>query len=82
MRKWKLTRYLLVALLTSFAGTGCGMLTTPPPEAADSSYCMTAKPIYIGRTDVISDETARAILEHNVTGAKNCGWGKLKEQKK
>lgn len=81
MRNSKWTRFLLVALLTSFVGTGCGMLTTPQPEAADSSYCMTAKPIYISRTDVISDETARAILEHNLTGAKNCGWGKAKDKK-
>lgn len=81
MRKWKWTHYLLAALLTSFAATGCGMLTTEKPEVVDSSYCMTAKPIYISKNDVISDDTARAILEHNLTGAKNCGWGKAKDKK-
>lgn len=79
MRNSKWTRFLLAALLTSFVGTGCGTVTKP--EVADSSYCMTAKPIYISKGDVISDETARAILEHNLTGAKNCGWGKAKDKK-
>jgi hypothetical protein len=42
----------------------------------DSTYCNTAKPIYIAKSDVISDETARQILEHNLTGKALCGWGK------
>ena len=42
------------------------------PAAAD--FCATAKPIFISRTDEISDATAREILAHNLTGQKLCGW--------
>jgi hypothetical protein len=37
-------------------------------------FCATAKPIYIGKNDVISDDTAQQILAHNLTGRKLCGW--------
>ncbi|CAJ2908317.1 Uncharacterised protein [Burkholderia pseudomallei] len=36
--------------------------------------CDWARPIYVSRTDVLSDDTARQILAHNMAGAKNCGW--------
>ncbi|WP_244123127.1 hypothetical protein [Burkholderia gladioli] len=39
--------------------------------------CAWTRPIYLDKTDVLSDATARAILEHNQTGAKNCGWKPL-----
>lgn len=72
MLKLKYVRCLLAALLTSCVATGCA--TTNPVVEPD--YCATAKPIYISKTDVISDATAREILEHNLTGQKLCGWGK------
>lgn len=31
-------------------------------------------PIYINEKDVISDDTARQILQHNKTGRKLCKW--------
>jgi hypothetical protein len=80
MRKFKWVAYATVALATSCAATGCGMMTTKEKEireaTTDSTYCNTAKPIYIRKSDVISDETARQILEHNLTGKALCGWGK------
>lgn len=70
MLKLKFAACLLVGLLTSFAATGCAtQATTMAPD-----FCATAKPIYIGKLDVISDETAKEILAHNLTGRKLCGW--------
>lgn len=66
--------WLMAALLISFVLTGC---VTSKPVAPD--YCATAKPIYISSTDVISDATAREILEHNETGRNLCGWGRAKK---
>jgi nitrogen regulatory protein PII len=78
MRKFKLAAYAMGALLTSCAVTGCGMTREREIREAttDSTYCNTAKPIYIAKSDAISDETARQILEHNLTGKALCGWGK------
>jgi len=61
---------LTVALLMSFVVTGCE--TTPPIRHPD--FCATAAPIFISKADVISDRTARRILEHNLSGRKLCGW--------
>jgi hypothetical protein len=36
--------------------------------------CDWTKPIYVSSTDVLSDETAKAILAHNKAGAVQCGW--------
>ncbi|WP_231927758.1 hypothetical protein [Caballeronia cordobensis] len=36
--------------------------------------CDWTKPIYVSENDVLSDETARAILAHNKAGAAQCGW--------
>ncbi|WP_244137688.1 hypothetical protein [Burkholderia sp. BCC1644] len=36
--------------------------------------CDWTRPIYVSKTDVLSDETAKQLLAHNVAGAKNCGW--------
>lgn len=38
--------------------------------------CDAWKPIYVGRDDSLTDETARALLAHNRTGAALCGWGR------
>lgn len=31
-------------------------------------------PIYVDKTDVLSDSTAKQILAHNKAGAAKCGW--------
>lgn len=72
----RMSRYALcltALLLISCATTGCATSKQVAPD-----YCATAKPIYVSRVDVISDATAREILEHNETGRNLCGWGKAK----
>ena len=36
--------------------------------------CDWTKPIYVDKADVLTNETAAAILAHNRAGAKVCGW--------
>jgi len=72
MLKLKSVRCLLAGLLISCAATGCATTTAP----VQPDFCATAKAIYVGKDDVITDATAREILEHNLTGQKLCGWGK------
>lgn len=79
MQKSKFAGCLLVMLLTSFAATGCGTCPTLTPvqqavAATAPDFCATAKPIYVSKSDVISDATAKEILAHNLTGRKLCGW--------
>ena len=83
MQKLKFASCLTVALLTSCAATGCATVKPTPPaptpvQIAMAStvpdFCATAKPIYISRNDVLTDQTAAAILAHNLTGRKLCGW--------
>lgn len=64
---------VMALLLSSFAVTGCEMMKTKS-EVAAPDFCATAQPIYISKTDQIADSTARAILQHNITGRKLCGW--------
>ncbi|WP_199730044.1 hypothetical protein [Paraburkholderia sp. BL17N1] len=58
-------------------------MTTPPPEVITKTRvvdtaCDWVKPIYLDKTDVLSDATAKAILAHDQAGAKNCNWKPLK----
>ncbi|KWI89547.1 hypothetical protein WM11_21515 [Burkholderia ubonensis] len=83
MQKRTLALCLLAALSSSCATTGPG---SKPAAAAPcepqivtktrivDTACDWTRPIYVSRTDVISDDTARAILAHNQAGAKVCGW--------
>jgi hypothetical protein len=48
----------LVQVKTRFVDTGCDW----------------TKPIFVSKGDVLTDETAKAILAHNLAGAKQCGW--------
>lgn len=51
--------------------TGCaasGPVQTDP--------CGPWRPIYVGRDDVLTPQTARELLAHNRTGAELCGWGR------
>lgn len=60
---------------------------TCPPQAAPEvvtktrivdTGCDWTRPIYLDKSDVLSDSTAAAILAHNKSGAKNCNWKPLK----
>lgn len=37
--------------------------------------CSAWAPIYASRQDVLTDGTARQVLQHNETGRRLCGWG-------
>lgn len=79
MLNLKRASFLKVVLLTSFAVTGCAAQQTPTRAqkqiaASAPEFCTTAMPIYINDKDVISDDTARQILQHNKTGRKLCKW--------
>lgn len=39
-----------------------------------TDMCGAWRPILISRDDALTPDTARAILAHNETGAKLCGW--------
>lgn len=55
---------LLLAILTllpSCAGTG-------------GAGCEAWRPVLVADADVLTPETARAILAHNLTGRQLCGW--------
>jgi hypothetical protein len=38
------------------------------------SECLAWRPILIHAQDALTTETARAILAHNLTGRRLCGW--------
>lgn len=52
-----------------------GAATEPRVETriVDTACDWTA-PIYVSKDDVLTDDTARAILAHNRAGAKICHW--------
>lgn len=52
------------------------MLVEAPPKVIDTA-CNWTRPIYLDKSDVLSDATARAVLAHNQAGAKECGWKPL-----
>ncbi len=63
-----------------------GCATTCPPQPAPEvvtktrvvdTSCDWVKPIYLDKTDVLSNATAKAILAHDQAGAKNCNWKPL-----
>jgi hypothetical protein len=64
-----------------------GCAATCPPLAAPEvvtktrivdTSCDWVKPIYLDKMDVLSDATAKAILAHDLAGAKACNWKPLK----
>lgn len=46
----------------------------PSCAATGGAGCEAWRPILIGAEDILSAETARQILAHNLTGARLCGW--------
>lgn len=57
----------LALLLTSCASSG--VVTKPIP----SNGCEWVRPIYVGKADVLTDPTARAILAHDLAWQRVCG---------
>jgi hypothetical protein len=78
---WKrlLLLSLSVTLLSSCSTDGPAIKPAPDVQIVTQTKlvdtaCDWVKPIYVSKSDVLSDDTAKAILTHNQTGAKNCGW--------
>ena len=38
--------------------------------------CGPWRAIYVSKADVLTEDTARALLTHNRTGRELCGWGR------
>lgn len=57
----------IVLIVTLILLSGCAA-TGPVNE------CVAWRPILIGAQDSLTPETARAILAHNLTGRRLCGW--------
>ncbi|WP_244104390.1 hypothetical protein [Burkholderia gladioli] len=72
-----------IGLASSLLLTACPapQLTAPAQVETRTKVidtgCNWTKPIYLNKADVLTDETAASILEHNRAGAKNCGWKPL-----
>lgn len=69
---------LVVLVLTACSSTA--PVRAPVVETRTKvvdTACNWTKPIYLDKTDVLSDATARAVLAHNLAGSKICGWKPL-----
>ncbi|EPK2688480.1 hypothetical protein MEE37_005461, partial [Klebsiella pneumoniae] len=63
--------WMTMLLTMSFLLTGC---VIKQPQGL--LFCETASPIYISRDDVLTQETKRQILAHDIVGERVCGWGR------
>lgn len=50
------------------------MLLTACGATGNGNDCVAWRPILISASDQFTDQTARAILAHNLTGQRLCGW--------
>lgn len=71
------------ALAALTACKACPTVQQPAPEVVTKTRvvdtsCDGVKPIYLDKTDVLSDSTSAEILAHNKWGAAKCGWKPLK----
>ena len=61
-----------IALLASLIPlAGCATSSVVP-----SDPCGPFRPIYVGKADVLTEQTARDLLAHNRSGRELCGWGR------
>lgn len=60
----------IAAILLMVTPAACSMSN----GNAKNEYCQIAKPIYVAPNDLLSDGTARQILDLDETGKKLCGW--------
>lgn len=69
---------LLASLVMPLSScTTTGREIEPEPRVITRTVdtaCDWTKPIYVSKADVLTDDTAAAILAHNKAGAKVCGW--------
>lgn len=60
---------LVLLLLTSCTSRGPAIESAP---VVIDAGCLWSKPIYVSRTDLLSEGTAEAILIHNETWQRRC----------
>jgi len=65
---------LILPLLLASCATG--------PATEPNSGCEWLKPIYPSQDDVLTDGTARQILDHDEAGKQICGWSKPTKETK
>jgi hypothetical protein len=71
---------MLIALLLPVAFGmmgGCAAQIRPQPIPAkliQQIECTAWQPIRVSPNDILTDQTARAILSHDETGERLCGW--------
>ena len=73
------TLLLLASLTLTACCTTSGVSEPPEPQLVVKTKivdtaCDWTKPIDVDKADVLTNETAAAILAHNREGAKVCGW--------
>ena len=61
--RWSVMLLASLMLLSACSTSGSG-----------NGFCAVAKPILVGDGDVFTDETARQVLAHNLTGRELCRW--------
>jgi hypothetical protein len=59
---------MFALFLAATLASGCAS------DGPAADFCLIARPITIEDADVVTDTTARQLLEHNETGARLCGW--------
>lgn len=66
----------MLCLLATLSVSGCE--TSGP---VTSGGCEWTKPIWLSRSDVLTDDTADQIIAHNETGSRICGqtWARPKK---
>lgn len=74
---------LLLSLTATLSGCcATSGVSKPEPQVVvqtkiTDTACDWTKPIYVDKADVLTDDTAKAILAHNRSGARICGWKPL-----
>lgn len=71
--------WMLIAILPLLVCgmSGCAAQVRPQPIPAklvQQIECTAWQPIMVSPDDVLTDATARAILSHDETGQRLCGW--------
>ncbi|HBX2589342.1 TPA: hypothetical protein MHT92_03010 [Klebsiella pneumoniae] len=69
----KLQVGLMMPCILSFSLIGCAI-----KKPVTIGFCDVSAPIYASRFDLMTPETERQILEHNLLGKRLCAWGKKK----
>jgi hypothetical protein len=63
---------MLLLFIMSCTINGCVI----KPQPAGVLFCDAATPLYISRDDLMTEETEREVLFHNMIGERLCGWGR------